>query len=347
VRALLRGRVPSVVYVFNPRLRGFFRFAIDGDAGFLAINATFDEDGVRSAGAGPEMTDERCMELLRVALGGALDQQITIDHIQQWAAAAVYAERMREGRVFLVGDSAHAMPPTGGFGGNTGLHDAHNLAWKLALALKGTAGTELLSSYSPERQPVAALSVEQAYTRYITRLEPELTADDVAPMIDAAIVDMGYTYRSPAVLAGEVGAGPGYEDPRTPSGNPGTRAAHLEISRDGAACSSLDLLGQGFVLLAGVDAGSWCEAARTVGTALNLDIDAYRIGPGGDVLADANAVERAFGISPTGAVLVRPDGFIAWRSHDRQADPGRLLADALRAVTGAGNRTLADPTPVA
>jgi 2-polyprenyl-6-methoxyphenol hydroxylase-like FAD-dependent oxidoreductase len=332
VRTLLRGRVPSVVYVFNPHLRGFFRFAIAGDAGFLAVNATFDENGVRSADVGADLTEERCVEMLRAALGGGADLPVRIDHVQQWAAAAVYAERMQDGRVFFVGDSAHAMPPTGGFGGNTGVHDAHNLAWKLAMVLNGNGGPGLLASYSEERQPVAELTVEQAYLRYVTRLEPDLATRDMVSMIDAAIVDMGYAYRSCAVLT--EGGGPGFEDPRTPSGLPGTRAAHLNVVYNGVRCSSLDLLCRGFVLFTGVDGGAWLEACTRASAEAGFDITAYRIGPAGDVVADAQTFENAFGVSGAGAVLVRPDGIIAWRSTDGVPDPGATLVDVLRAILG-------------
>lgn len=328
VRSLLRGRVPSVVYVFNPALRGFFRFTIDGNAGFLAVNATFDERGVRAADVGASLSEERCVQLLRTALGGGPDLPVRIDHVQQWAATAVYAERMQDGRVFFVGDSAHAMPPTGGFGGNTGVHDAHNLAWKLAMVLDGTAGPNLLSSYNEERQPVAELTVEQAYLRYVKRLEPDLATGELASVIDAAIIDMGYAYDSTAILTERENQGPEFEDPRTPSGKPGTRAAHLPIVRAGTACSTLDLLGRGFVLFTGTEGAAWCEAARTTAGASGVDIAAYRIGPGGDVRTDAQSFENAFGVSAAGAVLIRPDGFIAWRSPDTVADPDATLLGA-------------------
>jgi 2-polyprenyl-6-methoxyphenol hydroxylase-like FAD-dependent oxidoreductase len=333
VRPLLRGRVPSVVSVFHPRLRGFFRFAIGGDAGFLAINATFDEHGERDPDVAADLTEERCVDLLRMALGGGPDLPVRVDHVQPWAAAAVYAERMRDGRVFLVGDSAHAMPPTGGFGGNTGLHDAHNLAWKLAMVLKETAGADLLFSYDEERRPVAELTVEQAYGRYVARLEPGLGTDDVRPNLDAAIVDMGYAYSSSAVLPEDANPVPGFEDPRTPSGRPGTRAAHLEIVHEGAVRSTLDLLGRGFVLFTGSDGGAaWCEAADKVSCASGVSIAAHGVGPGGDAVAEAGRFESAFGVSSLGAVLIRPDGFIAWRSQDGAGDPQAALSGALRRV---------------
>ena len=75
------------------------------------------------------------------------------------------------------------MPPTGGFGGNTGVQDGHNLAWKLALVLAGVAGPDLLATYDAERRPVAELTVEQAYTRYVLRLAPELGKENLLPLV--------------------------------------------------------------------------------------------------------------------------------------------------------------------
>src|SRR5581483_3452755 len=108
--------------------------------------------------------EARCAELVRAGLG-VPDLPVEIENVQPWNASAEWAERFRDGRIFLAGDSAHAMPPNGGFGGNTGVHDAHNLAWKLAAVVEGRAGPDLLASYEEERLPVAAFTCEQAYTR--------------------------------------------------------------------------------------------------------------------------------------------------------------------------------------
>src|SRR4029434_7108662 len=91
-----------------------------------------------------------------------------------WRRTAVGARRCQHGRVFIAGDAAHVMPPNGGFGGNTGIHDAHNLAWKLAQWLSGAARDGLLDSYETERRPVARFTAEQAFARYVTRSAPWL-----------------------------------------------------------------------------------------------------------------------------------------------------------------------------
>ena len=91
--------------------------------------------------------------LYSVSVGHPGFKTATIENVMHWKATADVAEHMQKGRVFLAGDAAHVMPPYGGFGGNCGIHDAHNLAWKLAMVVKGHASEKLLSTYEPERMP--------------------------------------------------------------------------------------------------------------------------------------------------------------------------------------------------
>ena len=143
--------------------------------------------------------------------------------MQQWNACADWAERFRDGRI-LAGDAAHNMPPTGGFGGNTGAADAHNLAWKLAMVLDGSAEPALLDTYEVERLPVGEFTVEQAYTRYVMRLDPELGKEDIQPRRRPAD-RAGHRYRSSAVIPESDDDGSVFENPHEPTGRPGTRGA--------------------------------------------------------------------------------------------------------------------------
>ncbi|WP_455771405.1 FAD-dependent oxidoreductase, partial [Streptomyces xanthophaeus] len=111
-----------------------------------------------------DFTDERCIEHIRRAVG-APDLDVTITGKAPWHAAERVARQYGSGRVFLAGDSAHEMSPTGAFGSNTGIQDAHNLAWKLAAVLEGWAGPSLLETYEAERQPVAQATGEPAAAR--------------------------------------------------------------------------------------------------------------------------------------------------------------------------------------
>ena len=249
VAPLLRGRNLSVIYVNNPILRGFLRFEKPFDSGFLAVNALGDP-GSPITDVASGLTKARAIELVRVALGS--DAEVTIDNIMPWNAEANVAERIQQGRIFIMGDAAHAMTPNGGFGGNTGVHDAHNLAWKLAMVLNGTAGPELLATYEAERKPVGVFTTEQAYSRYVTRTAPYLGTDGIQPVAGDLNVELGYAYASMA-RDGDGDGGVAHRDPRQWKGEPGTRAPHVWLERGGEHISTLDLL----------VAGSSCSRVRT------------------------------------------------------------------------------------
>jgi hypothetical protein len=218
------------------------------------------------------------------------------------------------------------MPPTGGFGGNTGVQDAYDLAWKLAAVLDGTAAPGLLDTYDTERRPVGSFTVEQAYTRYVLRLDPSLGKENLMPIVDEATVELGYRQLSNAVQVEDGDDGAQWEDPREPTGRPGTRASHLPIDRDGTPSSLLDLFGDGFVLLAGEDGSGWQDAAGR----LAVPVTSYRAGA--DFSDGSRRFEELYGIGREGATLVRPDGFVAWRTQGGPESEGDALADA---VTGA------------
>ena len=326
VRRLMGDRNLSVIYVFGPRLQGFFRFSIDLQAGFLVVNSTVDAAGARSVRIGEDMSAETCIGYVREALGDA-EIQVEIENVQRWSASAEYAERLSEGRVFLAGDAVHVMPPTGGFGGNCGVQDGYDLAWKLAHVLDGRAGEGLLATYDAERGPVGAFTTEQAYTRYVLRLDPALGKENLMPIVEEATVELGYRYRSAAVVAETDDDDALWEDPREPSGRPGFRAPHLSVSAGGVEQSTLDLFGRDFVVLAGSSGQGWCSSARAAGHALGVPLDAYCVGE--DVTDVDGRFETLYGTGPGGAVLVRPDGFVAWRSSTPHSSANEELADAL------------------
>jgi hypothetical protein len=268
-----------VIYVINPILRGFFRIEIPFTSGFLAVIALGDPEHPNTdVSAG--LTDQGCLDLLHAALG--VDNiPVKIEDVMRWQSEANTAERFRDGNIFLAGDSAHVMPPYGGFGGNTGVQDAQNLAWKLAWVLQGKASPKLLDTYESERRPVGEFTVEQAYSRYVTRTAPYLASKGFQPVAHDMNVELGYCYD-----------GQLHEHPNESKGRPGSRAPHLWLSE---GRSTLDLLGRDYVLLAG---------PQWNGT---TDIQVHRIAE--------PTFPAAYGISPSGAVLVRPDGFVAWRGE--------------------------------
>ncbi|HEY1820130.1 MAG TPA: FAD-dependent monooxygenase [Trebonia sp.] len=336
---LLRDRNQGVHYVTNPLLRGFFRLDRSGNVGFLVVNLVGDISRPEVVAAYPSapwarvaegITEQRALELLRAAIG-IPGLPVVIEHIATWRAMADAADRFQDGRVFLAGDAAHVVPPNGGFGGNTGVQDAHNLAWKLALTLTGAAGPGLLETYDAERRPVGELTVEQAFTRYVTRVAPYLGTDNAQPLVDDLSMEIGYRYNSTAVVL-EPGSDLPHEHPRASKGRPGARAPHVFLDRHGTRLSTLDLFGGNFVLLTGPEGGAWQAATAGAARELGVALDAHVVG--GTALA---GFLDAYGISPSGAVLVRPDGFVGWRAAGAADAPEKILRQALGSLLCRGD----------
>lgn len=266
-------------------------------------------------------SDERVAGMVRAA-AGLPDVEVRLRpqvpgtdlKVLGFPIGAQLARRYRDGRVFLAGDSAHTWPPTGGLGANAGIQDVHNLAWKLAEVVAERAGDALLDTYEEERRPVGMLTLEQAMGRFGARMGP----GEGPEIIDYGTVAMGYQYRSSAVLGATGDTTPVL--PADLDGSPGTRAPHAEL---GDGRSTIDLYGRGFVLLAGPDGRDWLQAAESLG------IKAQRLG--GDAAT-------AHGIDPAGALLVRPDGFVAWRDQGHAAAAAAELSEAVRVVLGGTDR---------
>ena len=314
----------SIIYVNNPVLSGFFRMNRTAHAGFLGVNTLGDYnlDPQAASNASADVSEPRLIELVRAGVG-VPDLKVTIDGFSRWRATATVAQKFQDRRIFIVGDAAHLMPPNGGFGGNTGIHDAHNLAWKLALVLKGNAPTELLHTYSLERKPTAEFTIEQAFSRYVARTAPWLQSSQLPePLVNDLHIELGYLYNSPHGT---------HLDPRTTCGLPGSRAPHLWLTRSGQQVSTLDLTGN-FLLLAGADGGMWTRAAAEVAQRAGLPLDAYCVGK--DLGDPEGRFSEAYGVSNTGASLVRPDGFVAWRNFGEAADCTSALHEALTRSLG-------------
>jgi aklavinone 12-hydroxylase len=149
------------------------------------------------------------------------------------------------------------------------------------------------------------------------------------PIVDEAAVELGYRYRSSAIAAGADDDAT-WENPREPTGRPGFRAPHLPVEVGGAGRSTLDLFGRRFVVVAGSRGAGWTAAAQEASDALGVPLDAYRVGE--DVVDPSGRIEDLYGTGPEGAALVRPDGFVAWRSSSAQTSPETELAGALAAA---------------
>ncbi|MFB6848033.1 FAD-dependent oxidoreductase [Streptomyces sp. NPDC056373] len=341
LRPVLGDRRYSVVHIQNPQVTGILVHDDTLTGGTLIVGYR-PEDGESLE----DFTDDRCAELVRAAVG-APGTDVTIRSRFPWDMAEQVAERFVHGRVLLAGDAAHVVPPTGGYGANTGIADAHNLAWKLALVAGGVAGAGLVETYDAERRPVALYTAEQGSLQLALR-SGTATPEQRAAVADAVTVTSGQAYRSAAVVAEPGGADlPVASDPRALRGAPGTRAPYVELVRGGEPVSTLDLFGRDFVLLTGENGREWISAAVAVSAALGLKITARRVVPGTDAgagtLADPDGTwsERYGGLRPEGAVLVRPDGVVAWRSPgaDPEGEETPVLTAVLRGVLARGSRT--------
>ncbi|WP_223643733.1 FAD-dependent monooxygenase [Corallococcus sp. EGB] len=262
-----------------------------------------------------ERTEDEQREAL-VKATGRPDIAFEIITTGRWELGALIADRFQEGRVFLAGDAAHALPPTrGGFGANTGIADVHNLAWKLEAVLCGKSSPALLDTYQVERRPVAWTRMEQTfarpdYAKYAQGFEHVTVFDDAA-------MEFGQIYRSAAI----VGAGedlPAAAAPDVWKGQPGTRAPYVPFAGQSQR-STLDLVGQRWTLIA--------TDSRWAAAAAGLPIDTPSI-----ATDDARAIRAAFGLNDSGATLVRPDGVIAWRAKELSKDARAELGDVFHRV---------------
>ncbi|WP_405366012.1 FAD-dependent monooxygenase [Kitasatospora sp. NBC_00039] len=320
-------------YTFNSRVRGAL-IPLD-NASEWRLDVIVDPSVADDVAAA--FPPERCLELIRAASGvDGLAAEVL--GVVPWEAAAKVALRFGSGRVFLAGDAAHVMPPSGAFGSNTGVQDAHNLAWKLAAVLTGQAAPELLDSYEAERRPVCAATVRQAVLRQQDRPRggDRHGRRGVPPgVVEDVTLWFGWRYPSlglPAAAAdGPVTADGEPEvwavDPR---GLPGSRAPHVRLRRPGTGeLSALDLFGRSAVLLTGATPGRWPAAARAASRQLGVPLTVHGIGGAGELSDPDGTWAKSYGVSEAGAVLVRPDGVVAWRSPGARSDAEHALGTAL------------------
>ena len=300
--APLRRHLPAgtnfLQFVENEDVSGVF-IATDAESRWVFSVTYHPEQGESPAW----FTPERATDLIRKG-AGVPDLEVDVRSIVPWKMQADLAERWRVGRVFLAGDAAHRMTPAGGLGMNTGIQDVHNLCWKLAAVLQGWGDPGLLDTYEAERRPVGKYNVE--------RSAAFITGDARINQRTALDVDLGFVYESAATVPD--GEPPPHTGQEHWQARPGARAPHVLL---GPGSSTLDLFGPHFTLLAGARSSAWCHTASEVAGELGVPLQA-RTMPFGPW----NAV---YGVGDKGAVLVRPDGHVAWRSSaDVESPAGQL-----------------------
>ncbi|MDT5222755.1 MAG: putative polyketide hydroxylase [Mycobacterium sp.] len=323
-RAAWRKFAPSLdngaaVQVSNSAAPGIF-LRVDEDRGMF-ITTYFPAKGETAE----HFTPQRCREMVTEAVGEPTDVQII--EIAPWQPYEQVADQFCCGRVLLVGDCAHTMPPFKAGGANTAIQSAHNLAWKLAAVLHGNAGPALLATYHSERHPVGRFAAHQSLTGPTLAFlplgddRPRLAADEECSMFELLI---GYRYRSTAVLTDE----PDSADPNVVDlvqelrGQPGTRVPHLWLQRDGQRISTLDLSGPWFTVLSADQ--RWRAATASASTALDIPVAMHRI--------EEQEWLDVIGLRAGGALLVRPDDFVGWRIGELPDDPDGELQKALTAI---------------
>lgn len=284
-----------------------------------------------------DYTAERCMQLVRTAVG-VPGLALELDGIVAWSDAALVAERFGDHRAFLVGDAEHLMTPAGGFGMNVGIQDAHNLVWKLAAVLHGWAASPLLASYEAERAPIVREITEQMGMVITARRATSPGAPSGPPreLFGQHGRVFGATYASSAIVPDGTAPVP-VANPVTdyvPNARPGSRAPHVWLDRAGERTSTLDLFDPGFVVLAGPRGGAWCREAEAVARKLSVPLTTYAVGLSSSLTDPEGVWMHRYGVEPDGAVLVRPDGYVAWRSAAGAEDPEAVLLRVLRTVAG-------------
>lgn len=330
----------SLCLIKHPEVQGLFTSINNRDR--WVFHLSYDPD------KGEKVSDfppSRCKDLLRIALGMP-DIEIDIHSILPWEPTVQVAERLRDRRIFLAGDSAHQMPPWGGQGANSGIADVHNLSWKLAAVLNGRADASLLQTYDTERLPVGREAAEASACG--TDEKGMISVKMNLSIIKGWLRKMpllsghGYGYESKAIFQEDTSplGGLTWRPWTLPSlflaidGRPGRRAPHIWVEHQGKRISTLDLSGNAFVLLAGADGASWLDAAKAISPMLAVDIEAYNVGPEGKIVAPKGLFESTVGITSRGAVLIRPDDFIAWRERRQRSDCQTQLEQVMRQILG-------------
>lgn len=357
----VKDRPYLLMWIYNARTSGVL-IALDGRNRWT-YNFGYADSETRH-----DFTEERCLELLRAVIGSS-EVDIEIKNIMPWRMQARIVDSMSVGRVFFAGDAAHPLPPTGGQGVNTGVADVHNLIWKLNMVLKGLAPETLLETYNEERRPVAKFNVEQSArnalamekkglsgmlfndSKFLSNLEGPEGAANRAKLaegipeqrghFDYPGQTFGFFYKSDLITGDGTPAPPIEIETYTPTARPGHRAPHIPVSYQGRDISIIDLFDFGaFTLLTGPKGTAWKEAVESANDKSLPQVDIYAVGHGCDVETDIQSWMSLYGVTEDGAILVRPDGHVAWRSAG--SGEGAALIDAIHRSLGQQDGAFSD-----
>lgn len=284
-----------------------------------------------------------CTNEIRRVLG-IPDLAVTIINKHFWTMASQIATEYRKDRVFLVGDAAHRLPPAGGFGMNTGIQDAHNLAWKVAWVINHRISAQLLDSYYVERAPIAEQNTTwsnknaRGYDEIIKAISAndmeklKTTLQQQSGILNFKGLDLGFIYHSSAVLSENKEMLSMSAAKYSPTTLPGSRAPHVQLIKNNHTISTLDLFEKEFVLLVGSNGQSWQRAADELAQTLSIPLKHFRVAFNGELFDPAHSWHQIYEVSETGVVLVRPDGHVAWRCKEMVKEPKTTLEQVLSVV---------------
>ena len=321
----------------------------------------------------PTVTDSMAIDIAHKLIGDDA-VPIKIKSASVWTVNDMYACANTRGRVFCMGDAVHRHPPSNGLGSNTSIQDAYNLAWKLALVLRGQASPKLLETYDAERSPVAKQIVTRA-NKSIGEFGPIFEALGLLSTKDPVVmkanmealkgtspaaaeqreklrkaiafksyefnchgVEMNQRYQSTAVVPDGTPEPAWTRDQELyyqPTTWPGARLPHLWLERAGERISTLDIAGHGrFTLFTGIGGEGWVAAAKAVRAKTGVDIESFIVGPGRDLLDVFGDWALLREIDEAGCVLVRPDQHVAFRAKEPSVDATQILGEAMNRILG-------------
>ena len=299
--------------------------------------------------------------------------EIKVHKISHWIIERVLANKYREGRIFIGGDSAHRRPPTTGLGLNTAIEDSLNLAWKLALVLQQKASPQILDTYEPERRPIGKRNCDWGLFTFqnsavinaavglipgkkeLNQLRMEALFEDsdmgrtlraqVNMMVDsqkiefsAHDIELGFKYEKGFLVpdGSEAPESDPFGQIYTPTTRPGHRLPHAWLERGDEVLSTHDLVkGQvTFALITDERGGEWVSAAKRAALAHGVNVVAAQIGVHPHLRDYDDQWQKVKGVKAGGAVLVRPDNIVAWRSLRPSQNGGAELTEAFATLLG-------------
>lgn len=313
LRPWLHDKPFAVAMFTNKEQRGRFMMAVDLKTKWVV--------GQNAEPGATPLTQEQAVQLVRDTVAEPT-LKVDVINISKWQMAALNASQYYKNNVFLCGDAAHRIPPTGGMGMNTGLGDAHNLGWKLAYVIKGYADKTLLESYAAERKPIAEYTINWSTENAIRlrAMHVAIANEDMTEFkkllstqkehINHPGLDLGYIYRSMAIFNHADECSTFSASEYQPEVRTGMRFPHCEIKINNRHYSILDLFEKNYVLFVNSNSNNRQDYSLPIPDSYPLTI--YRLGQ--DIVGKEGDFEKLLHLQKNQFVLVRPDGHVCYKT---------------------------------